>query len=125
MAVYASPFAILGLKAGADSSAIKRAYKDLLKRYYPDREGGDGKRAAEINRAYRELRGHAAKDALEFNDLDAVARERGFRWAGMGLAAVGAVAILLLLTGPMGRLDNVPRLPLGRAKAASAIPDVM
>ena len=125
MAADASAYAILGLKADADSAAIERAYKDLIKRYHPDREGGDAKRAAEINRAYRELRGNAAKDALEFNELDAVARERGFRWAGVGLAAVGVVAILMLLTGPMGRLDNVPRLPLGRTAAASAMPDVM
>jgi hypothetical protein len=34
---------------------IEQAYRELIKRYHPDR-GGDGERAAEINRAYRELR---------------------------------------------------------------------
>jgi len=52
----ASAYAILGLEPGADRAAVEQAYRELIKRYHPDRSGGDAARAAEINRAYFELR---------------------------------------------------------------------
>lgn len=52
----ASAYAALGLEPGADRAAIEEAYRRLIKRYHPDRSGGDSQRAAEINRAYFELR---------------------------------------------------------------------
>lgn len=52
----ASAYMVLGLRPGADRAEIERAYRQLIKRYHPDRPGGDGERAADINRAYRELR---------------------------------------------------------------------
>ncbi|MFL6800545.1 MAG: DnaJ family molecular chaperone, partial [Sphingomicrobium sp.] len=65
MPTDASAFHALGLEPGADFAAVERAYKALIKRYHPDRQGGDARRAAEINRAYRELRLAAgAKDPL-------------------------------------------------------------
>ncbi|MFL6734969.1 MAG: J domain-containing protein [Sphingomicrobium sp.] len=51
-----SAYRALGLEPGADGAAVDKAYKALIKRYHPDREGGDAARAAEINRAYFELR---------------------------------------------------------------------
>lgn len=51
-----SAYAALGLEPGADREAVERAYRELIKRYHPDRSGGDAARAAEINRAYFELR---------------------------------------------------------------------
>lgn len=48
--------AALGLRLGADRGQIDDAYRKLIKLHHPDRIGGDGGRAAEINRAYRELR---------------------------------------------------------------------
>ena len=56
MSADGSAYGVLGLEPGADAEAIARAYKRLIKQYHPDREGGDARRAAEINRAYRELR---------------------------------------------------------------------
>ncbi len=56
MPAPASAYAALGLEPGADREAVERAYRDLIKRYHPDRSGGDAARAAEINRAYFELR---------------------------------------------------------------------
>ncbi len=56
MAADVSAYATLGLEPGADAAAIERAYKTLIKQFHPDRAGGDAGRAAEINRAYRELR---------------------------------------------------------------------
>lgn len=62
MGVEASTYAILGLQPGADRAAIDKAYKRLIKLHHPDRSGGDATRAAEINRAYFELRGKRAAD---------------------------------------------------------------
>lgn len=57
MKADATALAVLGLPPGADRAAVEAAYKRLIKRYHPDRDGGDSDRAAEINRAYFELRG--------------------------------------------------------------------
>lgn len=73
MAGDASAYAVLGVDPGSDSAEIEQAYRRLIKQHHPDREGGDGRRAADINRAYRELRAvRDLKDPLEFNfDLPA------------------------------------------------------
>ncbi len=51
-----SAFAALGLRPGAKPAEVDEAYRRLIKQYHPDRTGGDGRRAAEINHAYRVLR---------------------------------------------------------------------
>ena len=69
MADDASAYLALGLEPGADAAAIEQAYKRLIKEHHPDREGGDARRAAELNRAYRELRGSRnLRDPLELNE---------------------------------------------------------
>lgn len=62
MGAEASAYEILGLRPGADRAAIDEAYRRLIKLHHPDRSGGDAGRAAEINRAYLELRGKRAAD---------------------------------------------------------------
>ena len=120
MAGDGSAYAALGLPLGADPAAIERAYKSLIKRYHPDREGGDPKRAAEITQAYRELRGPAAKDALELNDFEMAAGKPSLGWIGVAIAAAGAIAILLVVAGPASRLTAVPSMRQARAPARSA-----
>jgi hypothetical protein len=56
MSSNASAYKALGLKPGADGAAVEQAYKKLIKKYHPDRKGGDAARAAEINQAYFTLR---------------------------------------------------------------------
>lgn len=56
MVIEASAYAVLGVGPGADNAAIDEAYRRLIKLHHPDRSGGDAARAAEINRAYFELR---------------------------------------------------------------------
>ncbi len=51
-----SAFFALGLRPGAGRAEVDRAYRKLIKIHHPDRVGGDGSRAAEINRAYTMLR---------------------------------------------------------------------
>src|SRR5690242_2900382 len=96
----ASALAVLGLKSGADTAAIEQAYKKLIKLHHPDREGGDATRAAEINRAYRELRGgKAAIDPLQFNE-DLEARRRRRRWPLAAFFAIVGMGALMLFIGP-------------------------
>lgn len=54
---------ILGLGADADRTAIRRAYTALVRRYHPDRNGGDRrheKALAKVIAAYTHLRGQPA-----------------------------------------------------------------
>jgi curved DNA-binding protein CbpA len=111
-----SAYAVLGLDPGADRAAIDAAYRELIKRYHPDRTGGDPQRAAEINRAYRELRdGALAAPAVQRATAPRTSRRRsrgrrirrrarpGARlnlWAAIGLAGIAAV----LLQG--GKFDD-------------------
>jgi hypothetical protein len=101
MAADASPYAALGLDRGADAAAIERAYKKLIKQYHPDREGGDARRAAEINRAYRELR--RERNDLEFNEEDPLEAPSEFGWARTAAVIAVAILLLVLFTGPVGR----------------------
>jgi hypothetical protein len=46
----------LGLRPGATRAEVDLAYRKLIKIHHPDRTGGNGSRAADINRAYTLLR---------------------------------------------------------------------
>ena len=128
MADDASAYAALGLDPDADSAAIERAYKRLIKKHHPDREGGDARRAAELNRAYRELRGgRDLKAPLEMNeDLDEGRPVRG-RWPAFTLLGLAGAAALLLVAGPSGPAADALRSPLrhlvvGQGRAAHVDP---
>ena len=105
MAADASAYAALGLEPGADSASIERAYKKLIKQYHPDRDGGDPRRAAEINRAYRELRRGGAKEALVLDDGDQL--RGGPNWVRAALLLTVALGALLA-AGPAMRLVGNP-----------------
>jgi hypothetical protein len=101
----ASAYAALGLEPGADAAAVERAYKNLIKQYHPDREGGDATRAAEINRAYRELRTSREEDnELILEDpcdpVPPLGRPTSSRAA---IFAAVSIAALVLLSGPASR----------------------
>lgn len=49
-------YGVLGLRPGANRAEVDEAYRRLIKLHHPDRMGGDASRAAEINRAYTQLR---------------------------------------------------------------------
>lgn len=124
----ASAFEILELEPGANAAAIEQAYRRLIKQYHPDRQGGDSTRAAEINRAYRELRGgKAGSDPLQFNEEPGASRKR-VRWPVAALIG-GAIATLIIVAGPSVPLT--PRLWAQRAhlalprRMAPADPDPM
>jgi hypothetical protein len=132
MAGRVSAFAILGLAPGADAAAVERAYKRLIKLHHPDRDGGDGMRAAEIIRAYRELRGGplAVVDPLEFNEELGLGR-KSRRWQRSALLVALAIGALVMLHGPIAPLVRkmLPAasngLPLGHVRAAADTGDTM
>jgi curved DNA-binding protein CbpA len=120
-----SAYAALGLEPGADAAAVERAYKRLIKAHHPDREGGCSKRAAELNRAYRDLNGPRLKEAIEFHEHpDEVQRRPVWIVAGGALAA--GLAAGLFLAGPMGQFWTTSRAapPIVRDSAVAA-PDLM
>ena len=89
-----SAYELLGLEPGAGREAVEQAYRRLIKLYHPDREGGDPLRAAEITRAYRELRGHRSRgEELEFYEQPAA----GPTSAGWQIIALSVAVVLLSL----------------------------
>jgi len=56
-------YAALGLQPNAPRPAVDEAYRRLIKLHHPDRTGGDGSRAAEINHAYTQICRHTAAGA--------------------------------------------------------------
>jgi hypothetical protein len=128
MAGRSSAFAVLGLEPGADATAVEKAYKRLIKEHHPDREGGNSSRAAEIIRAYRELRGgKAASDPLQFNDNLSLRRRP--RWPIAALAAGGGLGALMLVMGPSVPLTKAlwaaKADPPSHRAAAALAPDPM
>jgi hypothetical protein len=128
MAGRASALAVLELEPGADTAAIEQAYRRLIKQHHPDRQGGDGGRAAEINRAYRELRGGKAPiDPLQFNEDFGAARKRP-RWPVAALVAGAAIGGLLVIIGPSDPLTRTlsaanAHLPIHHGAGARAAQD--
>jgi curved DNA-binding protein CbpA len=129
MAEDASAYVALGLEPGADSAAIEQAYRRLIKEHHPDREGGDARRAAEINRAYRELRAvRNLKDPLELNEEWADTPSAGRGWPKFAAIATAGIFGLLLIGGPLGPSADAVRSPAGhllggaRPNAAAADP---
>jgi curved DNA-binding protein CbpA len=113
MAGDGSAYAALGLEPDADSAEIERAYKRLIKQHHPDRQGGDPKRAAEINRAYHELRGEPKlKEPLDFHEDWQLEQRKAHGWLFASLLLGGVVLVLLLSQSDL--------TPMARGNAAEA-----
>src|SRR5262245_47371862 len=69
-------YVVLGVSKDSDESDIKRAYRDLARKYHPDLNPAGAERFKEINEAYAVL-------------SDAQARARYDRWGHDGEAATG------------------------------------
>lgn len=117
-------YAVLGLRPGSSRAEIDQAYRRLIKRYHPDYADGDVGRAAEINRAYSELRtlsreAPRAAPPAGTRHAQLYARPPARRGGPIfGLAAVAA-AVLLAMSASMPRTSpSWPKLSsLGTAAA--------
>jgi len=116
MPADASAYEALGVEPGADPATIERAYKKLIKEFHPDREGGDARRAAEINRAYRELR-PLGRGAVELEEFDG-GRSAGRRARLALWFAAAAVAIALAGRAAVGGFSASAPAPLQAAETA-------
>jgi len=121
MAADASAYAALGLEPGADSAAIEQAYKRLIKEHHPDRAGGNSGRAAEINRAYRELKANqASRNPLDIQDWPLAPRSER-TWLAIAILLVISALRLLLAQGPFSPIAESLATP-GNAHSAKAPP---
>lgn len=95
MTADASAYAVLGLAPDADGAAIETAYKRLIKEHHPDRSGGEARRAAEINRAYQEIRAKRnLTDPLELNEDRSATPGNGRAFVFLALIVAGGVGLL-------------------------------
>lgn len=88
-----SAYATLGLRAGAGRAEVDEAYRRLIKRYHPDRTGGDCSRAAEINRAYTVLRHSDAQPVRHRRSMPVPVQPRPRRRRRSGWVLLGVVVI--------------------------------
>ena len=137
MSAHASAYAALGLEPGADRAAVERAYRDLIKRYHPDRSGGNAARAAEINRAYFELRCEQRSDgepvAPARSRRRSRARRRRRRQAlGLWPALLVACGLLVIVArdriaaeapGWIAALKDLPPPPLSAGRGTAVAID--
>lgn len=99
MTLEDSAYCALGLRRGASRAAVDDAYRRLMKVHHPDRSGGDGARAAEINRAYTYLRRDLPNDLararnvpLDLYHARPLRRPRRSLWGFMTVCLVVGIA---------------------------------
>lgn len=112
-----SAYAALGLRPGAARAEVDEAYRRLIKRYHPDRMGGDCSRAAEINRAYTQIRRESAAPPRPRRAVP-VPVEPPRRPARRG--AGWMLALILVVAGAVAVADDVPLRGSDRAAYADA-----
>lgn len=99
--------AALGLRRGATRAQVDKAYRRLMKAYHPDRTGGDGRRAAEINRAYTMLKRQSPQPPprrVKTVVIRQPPKRRGAPLkAWLAILGLGAAAVVGLVSGDWGQ----------------------
>lgn len=93
------PHAVLGLDPGASPEEVQRAYRELAKRFHPDRAGtSGGELMASINAAYDMLRDRLAAEPEEPEPAaSAPATVRAGDWLAPGVRRILARELLAAL----------------------------
>lgn len=79
------PYQVLGVSPGASDEEIKKAYRDLTKKYHPDLNPGDQNAANkmhEVNAAYDAIKNGTAQ--TQYGDGAAEQAYGPYGWAGFG-----------------------------------------
>ncbi len=86
------PYDILGVARSSNATDIKKAYRQLAKKYHPDRNKDDLKakeRFAEINSAYEILGDEGKKAQFDRGEIGADGKPKGFEGFGAGAGPGG------------------------------------
>lgn len=81
------PYAVLGVPKTATADVLKKAFRDLAKKYHPDRNKDDKTselKFKEINSAYDILGDEKKRARYDRGEIDAAGNERGFAGGGYG-----------------------------------------
>jgi DnaJ-class molecular chaperone len=81
------PYDVLGVPKSASAADIKKAYRQLAKKYHPDRNKDDAKskeRFAEINTAYEIVGDEKKKAQFDRGEIGPDGKPRGFEGFGAG-----------------------------------------
>lgn len=106
-----SAYAVLGLRPGAGRAEVDEAYRRLIKRYHPDRMGGDCSRAAEINGAYTQIRRGSGQPVRPRRSVPVPVQtgvrphRRRFGWM---------LASIIVAAGAVAVANDAPRMPSDR-----------
>jgi len=100
----AHPYAVLGLAPGADSAAVRSAYRRLARRFHPDvnRSAGASERMRQLNAAYAALCDAPTPDVL----VPAASAPSSYT-RGTAVAAAAAVASAPRWAGAAGAVSSV------------------
>lgn len=117
-------YAVLGLRPGAGRAEVDQAYRRLIKRYHPDHAGGDSSRAAEVNRAYSDLRARTRQPQPPPRPAPAamarhLPRQSSSSWRGPLFALAAVAGAALLARGP-AMMETAPSWPKFSSPAAGS-----
>lgn len=73
---------VLGVKKTATQDEIKKAYRELCKKYHPDRTGGDDSKIKEINEAYEVIGDENKRKEYDAQNGSPFGGFSGFNWNG-------------------------------------------